>query len=186
MKVNTKIDIIFKISILTFIAALIFGTATILFNQPKENHEDNDNQTEEIHDIKAEQQLQLVVEQPVKSIKEIKWEEAQAKMPPLSASSGVGYSNGWKLTYYPSRRTYHYLTPTWSLGTEHKGLKYYMEWNEWYTEENGQLILHQDWCFVVSINKGYQMMNQVIQFDFGPCVVRDSGCAMGTVDMYVY
>lgn len=170
-----KLNVLLVLAVIAFIGSIIF--AYCITRYAMENAIAEDQTEEQVEQVPIESEpVQEPIVQPALSIQEIKWQEAQLRVPPLSYSSGVGYSNGWKLTYYPSRATYHYLTPTWSLGTEHKGLQYYMEWVD----------SIQDWCFVISINRDYQMMGQIIQFDFGPCIVRDSGCAMGTVDMYVY
>lgn len=166
------------VSIIIFVSIVVSaqGQVTEVKDEPKQEIKEKELSPEEQKSIQQQTTQKQEVQVPVVDIKEQKWKEAQLRVPPLSADSGVGYSNGWKLTYYPSRAAYHYLTPTWSLTPVHKGLSYYMEWVD----------SVQDWCFVISVAKSYGYMNTVINFDFGPCIVRDCGCAEGTVDMYVY
>lgn len=79
-------------------------------------------------------------------------------------SAGVIYYNGYRFTYYSSRVLYHYMTPQWTLGSD--GI---------YRDSNGYII----------VASSDHAQGTILDTPFGSGIVRDSGCASGTIDVYV-
>lgn len=79
-------------------------------------------------------------------------------------SAGVIYYNGYRFTYYSSRVLYHYMTPQWTLGSD--GI---------YRDSNGYII----------VASSDHSQGTLLDTPFGTGIVRDSGCASGTIDVYV-
>lgn len=151
------------------ILALIFAACitSAASSNAEQEPEEEEVKVEEIHDIPAPPVEQIV--QPVLDPIEVQWQEALQQVPPLTKSGGVGTDCGYKFTYYSSKVLYHYRTAEWRL--DNNGC--YRAWDG------------NQWCFVISMNSSYGYMGQTIQFSFGPCIVLDSGCAQGVVDLYV-
>ncbi|MDO4466547.1 MAG: hypothetical protein Q4C49_06005 [Bacillota bacterium] len=80
------------------------------------------------------------------------------------AHVGVIYENGIRYTYYSSNVLYHYRTPEWTLGED--GI---------YRDDQGYII--------VASNDHAQ--GTKVHTPFGKGIVRDCGCASGTIDIYV-
>lgn len=162
---HDKWNILLALATATVICAVIFAFSITRCAMQNAIAEEEEVQVEQvpIHDVPAEQVA------PQLSIQEIKWQEALQQVPPLTKSGGVGSAGGYKFTYYSSNVLYHYQTSEWRL--DNNGC--YRAWNG------------SQWCFVISMNSSYGYMGQTIQFNFGPCIVLDSGCAQGVVDLYV-
>lgn len=78
-------------------------------------------------------------------------------------NAGVLYANGYKYTYYSSNQLYHYMTSQWNLGTD--GI---------YRDNNGYII----------VASSTHKQGTTVPTPFGTGIVRDSGCAAGTLDIY--
>lgn len=165
---NNKLLII---ACVTLVASIIFAYCIITISiHSAAAEEEQAVQEEVVEQIPIEPEPTPVpVVQVVPDPMEVQWQEALQQVPPLTKSGGVGNAGGYKFTYYSSRVLYHYRTPEWRL--DNNGC--YRAWNG------------SQWCFVISMNSSYGYMGQTIQFDFGPCIVLDSGCAQGVVDLYV-
>ena len=79
-------------------------------------------------------------------------------------SQGVIYQNGIRYTYYSSNVLYHYRTPEWNAGSD--GI---------YRDSAG---------YIVVASSDYSQ-GSVVSTPFGAGKVYDSGCASGTIDIYV-
>lgn len=78
-------------------------------------------------------------------------------------SAGVLYANGYRYTYYSSNQLYHYMTPQWILGAD--GI---------YRDNNGYVI----------VASSTHSQGTTVPTPFGTGIVRDSGCAKNTIDIY--
>lgn len=81
----------------------------------------------------------------------------------LNPVSGVNYYDGWRETYYSSNVLYHYRTP------------------EWYVDENG-VYRDSDGYIVVASSSDAQ--GAIVNTSLGLGKVYDTGCAVGTHDIY--
>lgn len=79
-------------------------------------------------------------------------------------SQGVIYQNGIRYTYYSSNVLYHYRTPEWNAGSD--GI---------YRDSAG---------YIVAASSDHSQ-GSVVSTPFGAGKVYDSGCASGTIDIYV-
>lgn len=82
----------------------------------------------------------------------------------LTPESGVNYFNGNRETYYSSNVLYHYRTPEWTAGAD--GV---------YRDSDGYVVVASS-----DLAQG-----SVLDTSFGAAKVYDTGCASGTVDVYV-
>lgn len=78
-------------------------------------------------------------------------------------SQGVIYQNGIRYTYYSSNVLYHYRTPEWNAGSD--GI---------YRDSAGYII----------VASSDHSQGSVVSTPFGAGKVYDSGCALGTIDIY--
>lgn len=81
----------------------------------------------------------------------------------LNPISGVNYYDGWRETYYSSNVLYHYRTPEWSV------------------DENG---VYRDSDGYVVVASSSDDQGTIINTSFGLGKVYDTGCAVGTHDIY--
>ena len=81
----------------------------------------------------------------------------------LSRNSGVNYHDGWRETYYSSNVLYHYRTGEWTADS-----------NGVYRDSNGYVV-------VASTSDPF---GSIVRTSFGPGKVYDTGCAIGTHDIY--
>lgn len=79
-------------------------------------------------------------------------------------SQGVIYQNGIRYTYYSSNVLYHYRTPEWNAGSD--GI---------YRDSAGYIV----------VASSDHSQGSVVSTPFGAGKVYDSGCASGTIDIYV-
>ena len=79
-------------------------------------------------------------------------------------SQGVIYQNGIRYTYYSSNVLYHYRTPEWTAGSD--GI---------YRDSAGYIV----------VASSDHSQGSVVSTPFGAGKVYDSGCASGTIDIYV-
>ncbi|MBQ0066227.1 MAG: hypothetical protein KBT48_10740 [Firmicutes bacterium] len=77
--------------------------------------------------------------------------------------AGVLYENGIRYTYYSSRVLYHHSTASWNLGYD--GI---------YRDKDGYII----------VASSDHAQGAIVHTPFGKGIVRDSGCASGTIDIY--
>lgn len=82
----------------------------------------------------------------------------------LTPESGVNYYNGNRETYYSSNVLYHYRTPEWTAGAD--GV---------YRDSDGYVVVASS-----DLAQG-----SVLDTSLGAAKVYDTGCASGTVDVYV-
>lgn len=78
-------------------------------------------------------------------------------------SQGVINANGYRYTWYSSNDLYHRNTPQWSAGND--GV---------YRDSNGYVI----------VASSDHKEGTLVPTPFGQGIVRDSGCASGTLDIY--
>lgn len=78
-------------------------------------------------------------------------------------SAGVLFDNGYRYTWYSSNELYHYMTPQWNLGAD--GI---------YRDDNGYII----------VASSTHPQGTIVPTPFGTGIVKDSGCATGTIDIY--
>lgn len=79
-------------------------------------------------------------------------------------SAGVIYANGYRYTYYSSRVLYHYRTGEWIAGADG---------------------LYRDYDGYVIVASSAHSQGTILPTPFGDGKVYDSGCAIGTIDVYV-
>ena len=79
-------------------------------------------------------------------------------------SQGVIYQNGIRYTYYSSNVLYHYRTPEWNVGSD--GI---------YRDSAGYIV----------VASSDHSQGTIVSTPFGAGKVYDSGCASGTIDIYV-
>lgn len=145
-----------------------FSTEKLLrvINSAKEAHSAK---VQEIAEAKAaeEERLRLEAEERQRKIEEEKADQSvqvRSNGIGLTKSSGVNWYNGWRETYYSSRVLYHYMTPQWTAGAD--GV---------YRDSDGYVI-------VSSSSESY---GTITDTSFGIGKVYDTGCALGTHDIYV-
>ena len=126
---------------------------------------------QEIAEAKAaeEERLRLEEEERQRKIEEearqaVQSTQVRSNGSGLTKSSGVNWYNGWRETYYSSRVLYHYMTPQWTAGAD--GV---------YRDSDGYVI-------VSSSSESY---GTITDTSFGIGKVYDTGCALGTHDIYV-
>lgn len=78
-------------------------------------------------------------------------------------SQGVIYQNGYRYTWYSSRVLRHYRTSEWTAGSD--GI---------YRDSQGYII----------VASSDHPQGTIVPTPFGSGIVRDSGCAHGTLDIY--
>ena len=147
-----------------------FSTEKLLqvINSAKEAHI---KKVQEIAEAKAaeEERLRLEEEERQRKIEEearqaVQSTQIRSNGSGLTKSSGVNWYNGWRETYYSSRVLYHYMTPQWTAGAD--GV---------YRDSDGYVI-------VSSSSESY---GTITDTSFGMGKVYDTGCALGTHDIYV-
>lgn len=147
-----------------------FSTEKLLqvINSAKEAHI---KKVQEIAEAKAaeEKRLRLEEEERQRKIEEearqaVQSTQIRSNGSGLTKSSGVNWYNGWRETYYSSRVLYHYMTPQWTAGAD--GV---------YRDSDGYVI-------VSSSSESY---GTITDTSFGIGKVYDTGCALGTHDIYV-
>ena len=78
-------------------------------------------------------------------------------------SQGVIYQNGIRYTYYSSNVLYHYRTP------------------EWNADSDG---IYRDSAGYIVVASSDHSQGSIVSTPFGAGKVYDSGCALGTIDIY--
>lgn len=113
-----------------------------------------------------------MTEEPEENIIEPKVEvEPKIEVEPLQGSAtnfkqaGVLQDSQYRYTYYSSRVLRHYRTDEWTPGED--GI---------YRDVDGNVVVASS-----DMALGTEFVSEI----FGPCKVYDSGCASGTVDVYV-
>lgn len=81
----------------------------------------------------------------------------------LTRNSGVNYYDGWRETYYSSNVLYHYRTGEWTPDS-----------NGVYRDSNGYVV----------VASSSDAQGSIVSTSFGPGKVYDTGCAVGTHDIY--
>lgn len=124
---------------------------------------------QEIAEDKAaeEERLRLEEEERLRKIEEEKAAQSvqvRSNGSGLTKSSGVNWYNGWRETYYSSKVLYHYMTPQWTAGAD--GV---------YRDSDGYVI----------VSSSSEPYGTITDTSFGMGKVYDTGCALGTHDIYV-
>lgn len=105
-----------------------------------------------------------IIESQARENKEKAEQEAAAKKAASGfKSAGVLHYGGYRYTWYSSNELYHYMTPQWNLGSD--GI---------YRDSNGYII----------VASSTHSQGSIVDTPFGTGIVRDSGCAPGTIDVY--
>lgn len=124
--------------------------------------------THSINEIDAcVQEIEAIKEQAEQNKKEEEQKATEEAAAQQSAngfkSAGVINYGGYRYTWYSSNELYHYMTPQWTAGSD--GL---------YRDSNGYII----------VASSTHSQGTIVDTPFGTGIVRDSGCAPGTIDVY--